>query len=286
MSALAVEREAPAVDPTSGPAGARETRSADRPPNGPAITVWRRGLVDGRTASDETEIVHTVAHASLRVRAGRLERGSGYATAPAAVRHELARLGAILRLRSRGRYHLHAAGVVDPAGRGWLLVGSSGSGKSTLAYAAARSGWRVLGDDGVVIEHASGAIIAHGWREALHVSIELARWFPELEHHAAGVDWNDARHRAPIPIPFVRCAPVHGLVFVTRGERDVARPLAQTEALAALIGQSPMVLFEDPYAPEHLATLRALAASVPAVCLEHTPRQLGAITRTLREVWA
>lgn len=250
----------------------------DRP-----VSCWRRGLVDGITTDDDTLLVHTGERAMLHVRGRRLVRGRGYAAAPAPARRELARLGAMLRLRQRGLFHLHAAGVVGPDGRAWLLAGESGSGKSTLAYALARDGWPVLGDDGVLIEQTTGAVMAHAWREPLQVSIELAAEFPELEERSGTVDWSDPRHRTPMPAVGARRAPVGALAIVRRAAHDALTPISPTEALVALIRQSPAVLMTDAHSARHLATLQALVTSVPVVRLEHTPHQLHHIAQTLTE---
>src|SRR4051794_39887177 len=108
---------------------------------------WEIDGVQGVTSGRETILTHVSDGATLLVRRGRLERGRGYAAAPPSTRRALLGVGAILRLRERNRYFLHASGAVDRRGRAWLFTGASGSGKSTLAYALARHGWRVLGDD-------------------------------------------------------------------------------------------------------------------------------------------
>src|SRR5919201_998210 len=96
------------------------------------------------------------------------------AAAATSTRRALVGVGAILRLRERNRFFIHASGVVDGRGRAWLFTGVSGSGKSTLAYALARHGWRVLGDDGVLVEPVSGGVVAHGGRPPLLVGADLA----------------------------------------------------------------------------------------------------------------
>jgi hypothetical protein len=246
---------------------------------------WRRGLIDGITVDGETFLMHTGEGAELSVRGGRLVQGRGYSTAPIGVRRELSRLGAVLLLRERGRFHVHAAGVVASDGRAWLLAGESGSGKSTLAYALARAKWPLLGDDGVLVEQTTGGVLAHAWREPLQISIELSSEFPELHSYAASVDWSDARHRTPVAAPGgrARVAPVGALALVHRSSRDALTPASPTEALAALIRQSPTVLMDDAHAARQLAALTALVASVPVFHLEHTPRQLHLISRTLTE---
>ena len=90
--------------------------------------------------------------AQLRVTGTRLSRDAHYDTAPRDARIRLVRAGAMIALRARGLYQLHASAAVDPRGIAWLFAGPSGVGKSTLAYALSRQGWQILGDDGVVLE--------------------------------------------------------------------------------------------------------------------------------------
>jgi hypothetical protein len=248
-----------------------------------AAGCWRRGLIDVIPLANETLLVHTGEGAALRIKHGRLIRGRGYDKASGAARHELARLGAMLRLRSRGRFHIHASGAVDPTGRAVLLTGDSGGGKSTLAYALARAGWPALGDDGILIERRNQDLLARAWREPLQVSVELAWAFPELREHTSDVNWSDERHRIPMPLVGPKSAPVGALIFVRRSTRDDMYPLPQTEALAALVRQSSAVLIADAYAAQHLALLCAIVASVPSFCLEHTSRQLHTVSQTISE---
>ena len=238
---------------------------------------WQFNAVVGTSRGTDAHLTHD-AGAELWVRGGRLMRGPGYETIPAASRRELARAGAILRLRRGGRYHLHASGVVDPHGRAWVLSGVSGSGKSTLAYALARVGWRVLGDDGVILERAPHGVIAHAWREDLWVSTDLNGEFPELEGPAV---LNDARRRLPRTMPVARRGVLAGMVFLTQGETDHLARISAVEALVQLIAQSAWVLIPDDDARRHLDALRAIASHVPAYRLTHSPRQLHVIADTL-----
>jgi hypothetical protein len=238
---------------------------------------WQFNAVVGTSRGTDAHLTHD-AGAELWVRDGRLHRGPGYETIPAASRRELARAGAILRLRRAGRYHLHASGVVDPRGRAWVLSGVSGSGKSTLAYALARVGWRVLGDDGVILELVANHVIAHGWREELWVSTDLKHEFPELDGRPVP---NDARRRAPRAMPGARRGPLAGMVFLAQGDTDRFVPISAVESLIALISQSAWVLIPDDEARRHLDALRDIATRVPAFRLTHSPKQLHVIADTL-----
>src|SRR5256885_752209 len=136
----------------------------------PAGTPWRIGPIDV-VATDSNALLHdTPSGARLHVIGTRLSRGAHYDTAPRDARVRLARAGAMIALRARGLYQLHASAAVDPRGRGWLFAGPSGVGKSTLAYALSRQGWRMLGDDGVVLEPTVSGATLHAWREPMQVS--------------------------------------------------------------------------------------------------------------------
>ena len=57
----------------------------------------------------------------------------------------------LLLLRSQRRYHLHAAALISPRGRLWLITGSQRSGKTTLTTALGLAGWRPISDDSLVL---------------------------------------------------------------------------------------------------------------------------------------
>ena len=217
-----------------------------------------------------TRLVHRDGGASLLVARDRLLPGDGYAEANAPTRRALARVGAILRLRQRGRFHLHASGIVDPRGQAWLLSGDTGAGKSTLACALANAGWQVLGDDGVILERRDQQVIAHPWRDALQVSAWMIPAFPRAGRVAGSPDARDPRFRVPVLAAAARSAPLGGVVLPVRGTRDAMTRVAPADALAALVRQSPWVMLGDRAAREHLELLARLVVTTPAWRLEHT----------------
>jgi hypothetical protein len=277
------------------PAGLGDDRRAEPPASGlgrggsatvegaPVTAEWQFNDIHGYTEPDGARLIHRLAGAELFVRGGRLVRGAGYETAPRPTRRELARAGAILRLRQRHRYHIHAAGVVDPAGRAWLFTGQTGSGKSTLAYALARQGWPILGDDGVIVEVASVGVVAHRWREPLRVSMTLSDAFPELAEASGATRMlpGDPRQRAEVQVEGARSAPVAALIWVEQGATDGITPLTPADALIELVRQSAWVLIADGGSPAHLAALRQIAVHVPSFRLVHSPAQLHRIHETL-----
>lgn len=247
--------------------------------------AWQWGDVDASDEGERTCLAHRRAAARLCVDKGRLVRGPGYEGATATVRQELARVGAIVRLRQRGRYLVHAAGAVDPKGRAWLLAGDSGSGKSTLAYALARDGWTVLGDDGVLIERAGHGLLAHAWRDPLRVSLTLAGIFPEVGSPSLRRAVGDARERVSIVARGARSAPVAAIVLIERAAEFAIAAVSPVSALAALVRQSPWVILDDAYARPHRELL-GHAASQPVFRLRHTAGELLSIAAVLQGVMA
>lgn len=243
--------------------------------------TWEWEDVRATADEDGVRLAHALEPAELMLRGGRLVRGAGYDTASAGARRSLARVGAILRLRARGRYLVHAAAVVDPSGGAWLLAGDGGSGKSTLAWVLVRQGWSLLGDDGVLIEDADEGLVARAWRDPLRVSLSLAERFPELEALAPRVATRDPRARVPVEREVVRKAGVRTLLLLERSDRDRVLRVGPAVALASLVRHSPWVLIDDEDAPRHLSVLAAAAESVPAYHLAHTEFQLEELPRTL-----
>jgi hypothetical protein len=258
------------------------TAGSSRPP-AIAATPWQIGDVDV-FATDTDALLHdTVSGAQLRVTGTRLSRDAHYVTAPRDARIRLARAGAIIALRTRGLYQLHASAAVDATGIAWMFAGPSGVGKSTLAYALARKGWQILGDDGVVLEPVPGGAILHAWREPLQVSSWLVSEFPELHERRHHENTSDQRRRIPMYAPnLARRAPLGAIIFPRRAAIDCLSPMSQTMALAELIVQSGQVLLADRETPRHFARLRDVIATVPSFRLEHTERQLHEISDTLR----
>jgi hypothetical protein len=242
---------------------------------------WVWGDVVAETVGAATRLHHVPADAELWVREGRLLRGEGYASAPASARRELSRVGAILRLRMRGRYYLHASGAVSPEGEAWLLAGDTGAGKSTLAYALSRSGWSVLGDDGVIISLDAGRAVAHPWHDPLRVSSALTPVFPDLARITQRPAASDTRRRVPAPARRGRSAPIAGIAFVERGSGDAIVRIDEQAALISMIRQSPWVMIPDVFAGRHLRTFNWIAASVPVFRFMHTERQLHDVAATL-----
>jgi len=148
------------------------------------------------------------------------------------------------RLPSRPGALVHAAGIVIE-GRAFLLTGASGSGKSTWAQAAREAGARVISDDAVVVDAASGVVELLGTPIRAHQAHPggVGRWPVAAILHAK---WGSAPSLAPVaPLAFhARLA--GNLPFLgTAWGRD-ERLDALTDLLAERVAHRELTFAPDP----------------------------------------
>lgn len=150
-----------------------------------------------------------------------------------------------LELLSRhGGVELHACGVVDPSGRGFVFTGHSGDGKTTMARLwETVPGATVLSDDRIVVRRRSdGRWCMHG-----------TPWHGEAQL-AVSAD-----------------APVSGIYVLGRGQENSCGPMSRVEAVTALLARS-FPPFHTPGALESaLSVLDELAVAVPCLTFAFAP---------------
>jgi hypothetical protein len=178
---------------------------------------------------------------------------------PAAVSADLEALctiSAALLLGRLDRVLAHAAGVVNPGGDAWLLVGDSHAGKSTTCINLIRAGWGYLADDHVVIRREpDGSLRAEGWPRRFNVDVGWKQG--ESLGRRIQVDPRDAW-----PGQWRREAPLGGVLF-PRVEAESPTRLASirpADALSRIVRAMPWLLFDRASAPALLDRLRQLAA--------------------------
>jgi hypothetical protein len=129
----------------------------------------------------------------------------------------------ISNLLARGRgIEVHACGLRDRDGNGYLFTGQSGAGKSTTAslWSQAEAGARILSDERVILRLRGGRIWMHG------------------------TPWHgDAR------LADADSAPLTRIFFLARGARNELAPQNQAESAARLFACS----FPPFYSPDGLA---------------------------------
>ena len=184
------------------------------------------------------------------------------------------------------RYLLLHASAVERDGRAVLMTGLSGAGKSTLAALLAARGWRLMGDEFVLVDPASGLVHAFPRlvslkNEAIAVvraALPEARFGPLL----AGTPKGDIRHLVPDTRAIARMAeparpalilfPRYGFEPAERGvgptEVFVRLTQASTnyvalgergfEAMVRLVREVPSRAIDYPHADAAVAQVEAL----------------------------
>lgn len=126
-------------------------------------------------------------------------------TVPMALRHGLLAAEMAMNLQmalGERRYLLLHAAAVERNGKALILTGESGSGKSTLAALLGEKGWRLLADEFVLIDPATGLIhpfpraisLKNGAIAAMEAAVpDPARFGPLLKATPKG----DLRHLRP-----------------------------------------------------------------------------------------
>jgi hypothetical protein len=152
----------------------------------------------------------------------------------------------LLLLRSRGLYHLHAAALVSPDDKLWLVCGSERSGKTTLATALGIAGWRPISDDSLLIGFDGKSPHVAALKKYFHIADELIERWRELggitRHHqyldrtcAGGLEFFGTRNLADLSF-----RKVDGIVLpeIAKEERSRLEPISRSEALLRLAQQS------------------------------------------------
>ena len=151
----------------------------------------------------------------------------------------------IHRLARGQGVEVHAAGIVDEAGRGHLFVGYSGAGKSTTARLwQSQPGVQVLSDDRIILRVRDGKTWMHG-----------TPW-----HGDAGV-------------ASTGCAPLFRIYFLEHGRDVELVPIAPARVGAELLVRS-FVPHHSPAGLEFtLQFLGRLAREVPSFLFRFLPNQ-------------
>jgi hypothetical protein len=196
-------------------------------------------------------------------------RGAGVLTdrferLPAHYQREFFLLAFLMLFRRHGLYGLHSSAVAR-GDLACLIVGPSGHGKTTLALALVREGWRYLSDDVLVLQSRSDGVAARAMRRGFSCTPETARLFPELTATGpARLDMFDGKQlldvAAVYPGRFAdQCRP-RLLLFpqIAGGRRSRLVPLNDSQAMLALIRQSPGIMVDRPAVQAQLGVLKRL----------------------------
>lgn len=177
------------------------------------------------------------------------------------------------------RFLLLHASAVERNGRAVLMTGISGAGKSTLAALLMARGWRLMGDEFVLIDPATG--LAHGFPRLISLKNEAiavvraalpgGRFGPLL----AGTPKGDIRHLVPdaraIAAMEQPAAPAL-LLFPRFGFAGAERSVLPSEAFVRLTQASTNYVH---LAERGFEALTRLVRSVPARALDYPDAESG-----------
>lgn len=146
-------------------------------------------------------------------------------------------------LLARGRgVEVHALGIRDVDGRGYLFVGHSGAGKSTTARLWEGTGALVLSDDRIILRQRGNEVWMYG-----------TPWHGEAELAAAD------------------CARVDSILILGRGTQNERVVLSQAQAVSALFARSFVPFYDADALGYSLEALQRVAATVPCAELRFVP---------------
>ncbi|MGV3707655.1 MAG: hypothetical protein ACO1Q7_02360 [Gemmatimonas sp.] len=166
-------------------------------------------------------------------------------------------------LRRLGWYHVHAAALVDPQGRGWLIAGNSNCGKSTTTALMASRGWKIGTDDIGFLAMRDGKVSLMSVRTRIALRPGGVALLGETLADADGLRMEQRKKDgywpeevggswAPIVTPEI-------LAFPTIGQRTALSRSAPRATLSAIVTWSNWVLYESVFAQEYLDVLGEVA---------------------------
>ncbi len=149
----------------------------------------------------------------------------------------------VVNLLAQGRgVEVHACGVEDSDGRGYLFIGHSGAGKTTMARLWPHTDITILSDDRIILRAIDGQIWMYG-----------TPWHGEAE---------------------LACAtrtPLHEILFLGRGSRNEVVPLPQAHAVGRLMACSFLPFYDSPGLAYTLSLFQTITETVPCGELRFVP---------------
>jgi len=247
--------------------------TSDDQPEPPAQLTWFEVAEGGRCGTDGR--IYFFENNGSCVIAGHRDSAMIEAwignTPEARERSAMARLifnAAMVAMRRCGLFELHAAGVIDPAGKGVLVVGPSGSGKSNLAAQLAAAGWHYLSDDSLLLFRREGMVQAHALRRMFALTEESFSATGmgkcnSIEVTVAPFDPLKKRFEPARVFPgrFAQLASPAKVLFSRLEDSATSRlrSLNRSETMARLLRMCPWACYDKTTAAAHLEVLAQLA---------------------------
>jgi len=176
-------------------------------------------------------------------------------------------------LRRCGIFEIHSAGVIPPGhDKAIMFAGPSGSGKSTLTSQLARSGWRYLSDDILLLQNLENEIRVGPLRRFFALTgetLEAVKLSQTVRRESTGF-WKARitphEHFDSAPIEE---ATVGSIIFpnITREQRSSLLRVTPAETMTRLLRLCPWASYDKPTSAEHLSILARLSNSDSAFVL-------------------
>ena len=176
-------------------------------------------------------------------------------------------------LRRCGVFEIHSAGVVPPGhDRAVMFAGPSGSGKSTLTSQLARSGWRYLSDDVLLLQNCGNEISVGPLRRFFALTsetiaaVKLSKIVPKETSGPWKARITPHEHFDSAPIEEAK---VGSIIFpnIMREPRSSLRRVTPAKTMTRLLRLCPWASYDKPTSSEHLSTLAHLSNSAAAFVL-------------------
>ncbi len=183
-------------------------------------------------------------------------------------------------LDAGGQHMLHTAGLTLPDHDAVVLIHApSGTGKTTTSLALATQGFGLCSDDAMIVNVASGKVVAWGLPRAVKIHQKTAQMIPQVAP-CLGQTW-DRNGEQPVSLErlagIVRvenasARPVAALLHLARSADSQTRlvAMAGTDAMVALAVDNVRTGMTGllPMQKRRLATIAGLVNSVPTFRLE------------------
>ncbi len=176
-------------------------------------------------------------------------------------------------LRFHGLFYTHAAGLVSPSGRGYLISGNAGSGKTTLTLSLVHGGYRFLSDDTVFLRLKDGDDVeVLGFAREFHVPLDLVTDNEAFHEYQALPDYRSYKKKKTLrpedwfPELILDSVVNPSVILFPKmreGEPGL-EPMSKARALTELLPQSLSVMFQPGPAKNHLEAMkRVLGHATP-----------------------
>ena len=237
------------------------------------VSLWREGQTTGREGEAKGRFYFHLGVAAFRVDVD-AGQAIGLVTPqaleyPHILANTYALFALLLLLRSRKLYHLHAAAILSPDEKLWLICGAQRAGKTTLTTALGLAGWRPVSDDSLLVGRDQDSAWLTPLRKYFHIGDELLHRWPELagvtRHHqyldrtcVGGLEFFKTRVLAE-----TRFRRIDHIVLpqIVNESRSRLEPLAKSEALLRLAEQSMFFQLWRDHTARQWQSLNELTAS-------------------------